>query len=179
MSLGNKKLRILFFGLLCLLATVFIIKQAQGYSPISNFYNAYYNIVNGFDINNSHYKVKLPFFAWRIREKNDTNIILSGIKTKKGFLMATFDNNFSSKSLNFSSKSLDDINKMCEGEQKINSIIMDGYNGYDLFCKNNNLDELKPYRIIFVPQKLFIFMYEYQIQYDNEYEKLISRVKLK
>jgi len=169
--LQNKKLKVLFFALIVLLSTIFIIKLIQGYSPISNIYNAYYNSLNGFDINNSDYEVKLPFFHWKIKEKKDTSISLEGIKTEDGFLIAVLDNNFSSKSLQ-------EISKMCEGRQKINKITISDYRGYDLFCKNDNFIKLKPYRIIFVPQKMFIFKYDYQIQYDNEYNKLISNVML-
>ena len=170
MNLENKNIKKLSIGLVSLLIIIFGLKQILGYSPIGYLYNAYYNSFHDSEIIDSTYKIELPFFNWRINEKDNTQTIVYGMLTKDGFLKATFSNGSFSKSI-------DEIKEMCiDGNNIVKSIDIDIHKAMDIYCKNESVDELKPYRIIFIPKKLFVFMYNYQLKYNSHYEELISRI---
>ncbi len=169
MNLENKNIKKLFISLVGLLIIIFGLKQMLGYSPIGYLYNAYYNSIHDSEVINNTYKIQPPFFNWRINEKNNTQVIFYGMLTENGFLKATFSNN----SL---SKSIDEIKDMCVGRNIVKNIDIDTHKAVDIYCENKNINELNSYKIIFIPKKLFVFMYDYQMKYNNQYEKLISKI---
>lgn len=168
----NKKIKLFLISLIAILFFIFISKQLLGYSPIGYLFNSYSNFFYSSEVITNTYKMKLPFFHWRINKQDNHDIILYGMKTKKGFLQASFENKFLSKSI-------DDVKMMCtDKNNKLREFNIDSHKAYDIYCENTNTIDLNQYRIIFIPEKLLIFMYDYQIEFEYEYEILIENINI-
>lgn len=168
----NKIIKKLLIAIVSIFAIIFILKQIFGFSPIGYIYNAYYNSFNNYKIIESTYSVKLPFFNWRINKKDSSKTVVYGMKTNNDFLKATFDNTFLFKSIN-------EINTLCSDKNYIEKEInIDEDIAIDIYCENQSIKELKPYRMVLIPNKVLIFMYDYQEEHSDEYEKLISTISI-
>jgi len=173
MNLQNKKyINLLLLLIFTYLLITWILKQLD-YPIIDYEYNGLYNLINERDIDTLTYSVKLPFFTWKIKDTTDKAIDIRGLRIEDKFLQASF------RKIGLYS-SLENINKICL--DKNNSIVKQNHNNpdvYNIYCYNNSDKKLKPYRIYWVKNKVFLFMHDYNFNYEEEYDSLISNIKIK
>ncbi len=168
MKINKKKL--LREGLIIFILSIIPFYQyLQGLNPIGYLSNIFYNLKNKNSIVTNIYNIDLPFFSWRIESEDNEHIFLLGHLTEKGFLQI---------SLSKKKSSLHNIKieEMCNGKQSTSEIYLDGNKATNIYCDNSDTNELEPFRLIVLKDKLSIFMYKYQKKFQYQYQKFISSV---
>lgn len=134
--------------------------------------NVVYNMKNLNVIETTEYKLHLPKHLWRINHRTNYTYVLDGISSGREFLSASIEENTSDYTLL-------NLQASCNGKSMVNTQQLNLYDIYDITCDNEHSMGLQPYRIYWVPNQVFVFMYDYNKTNKRVYDSLIENIFLK
>jgi len=153
------------FIFITIIVLIFWASKQLGFPSFLYGLNTFSSVINGRTVKNKDYSLTLPLFTWRKISDNNNSILLKGITPDSTFVTATISNNYKNAKLV-------EVEKWCEGKSIINRNIL----GISITCENEKNQKLRPYKIFWVQGKVFVFMYDYQKEYNETYQNLLDNI---